>query len=58
MASSKSISTFSPQKHLQAQPFPEEKGKNLVHTKPELVIEPEEMDFGTLRTSKCGTSKR
>ena len=36
----------------------EEGVKNLVHTKPELVIEPEEMDFERLRTSKCGSSKR
>ena len=38
--------------------IPEEGVKNLVHTKPELVIEPEEMDFERLERPKCGTSKR
>lgn len=44
MASSKKYQLSLSVKHLQAQPFLK-RVKNLVHTKPELVIEPEEMDL-------------
>ncbi len=45
----KYINFLSPQKHLQGSSFiPEEGSRIWIHTKPELVIEPEEMDFERL----------
>ena len=44
----KYINFLSPAKAPTGSAIPEEGVKNLVHTKPELVIEPEEMDFERL----------
>ena len=58
MASSKKYINFLyPQKHLPGSAIPEEGVKNLVHTKPELVIEPEEMDFERLERPNADLPK-